>query len=396
MNRQTVHQCVVLGALAAGAPSVAQAQAVGAGNQLGHVVYQQWTPAKGVGNDSVLITGVTQAAVPLAFHFGGNGRMTLDVSGGAAISKVRLKQGAAAERTIDLSGLTDVRALVTATAFGNHVALLAGGTIPTGATSLTPSQLTALGAIAAPAAKSAVPVFGGGGSGTAGITATQQIGTWSIGAGGGYERRFRFVPFSELVAGTPVDATIAPGAVITATGQLDGEIAGNAITLDASVRQFYADTFALKQGTRLSRSVYRLGPLTNASVRIRPTTRKARDLLLTLALQQRAPYEVIGRGEIAGSDASLFSATVSGTLLRSRGWRIGAGLETRVFSGIKSDSSLVAAAFNDITSSVNVAIPLRGSEFVLTTAASTGSLTMLNKAAVGMRRVLIRGQLFVY
>jgi hypothetical protein len=393
MSNQLLRQAL---ALAFAVPALAHAQGTGSGNQLVHVVYQQWTPAQGLGTDSVLITGVSQTAIPLAFHFGGNGRVTLDVSGGAAMSKVRVKQGNAAERTLDLNGITDLRALVTATAFNDHVAVLAGGTLPTGATSLAPSQLLALGAIAAPAARSPVPVFGGGGSGTAGLTATQQIGDWSLSAGGGYERRFRFVPFSELIAGTPVDATIAPGSVLTGTAQLDGDIAGTGVTLDASVRQFYADTFALKQGTRLSRSVYRLGPLTNVALRIRPTTTTARDLLITLGLQRRAPYEVLGRGEIAGSDASLLSATLSGTVVRRAGWRLGAGLETRTYSGIKSDSSLVAAAFNDVTGSLNIAIPAGGSEFVFTTAASTGSVMVRNKPSVGMRRFVVRGQVFLF
>jgi hypothetical protein len=41
-------------------------------------------------------------------------------------------------------------------------------------------------------------------------------------------------------------------------------------------------------------------------------------------------------------------------------------------------------------------IPLRGSELIVTTAATTGSLTIRNKAAVGMQRLLLRGQLFVF
>jgi len=396
MSRRRVRHCVIGAALAALVPAWVQAQAAGSGNQLLHVVYQQWTPSSGVGTDSVLVTGVSQAAVPLAFHFGGNGRFTFDVSGGAAMSRVCVRQGIAFERMLELNGITDICGLLTATAFNDHVAFLAGGTVPTGATSLAPAQLTALGAIAAPATRSPVPVFGGGGGGTAGLTATQQVGDWSVSVGSGYERRFRFVPFTELVAGTPVDASIAPGAVVTASGQLDGEIAGAAVTLDASVRQFFADTFAVTQGTRLSRSVYRLGPLTNAALRIRPTTRSARDLVLTFAVQQRAPYEVLGRGQVAESGASLFSAAIAGTVLRAGGWRIGAGVETRTYSGIKSDSSLVAAAFNDVTGSVNVVIPLRGSELIVTTAATTGSLTIRNKAAVGMQRLLLRGQLFVF
>lgn len=357
-----------------------------------HVIYHDWQPATPIGNDSSRVTHVQQLAVPLNFRFGQTRRVSFDISGGGAMSRVTVRHGDSTS-VLQLNGPTDVRALMTITAAREHLALLLGGTAPSGLTKLSPTQISALGVLAAPAVQTPVPAFGGGAGGNAGATLTMPVGLWAITAGGAYERRFRYEPFSELVVGTPVAASIAPGAVLSFSGRVDGEVAGTALMFDMSVRQFYADTFAIEQDKRTVRSVYRLGPLTNLAVRVQPTTRKARDVVFTAAIQKRAPYELLDRGKVPNSGASLLSASVAGTLLRAGGFRIAAGIEKRSYSGIKADSSLVAAAFSELAGSVNFVIPLSGGEFVITTAGSTGSVTLRNKPAVSMRRFTVHAQM---
>jgi hypothetical protein len=365
------------------------------GRPVGQIVVHSWSPATAVGNDSAAVEGITQVAVPLVYRFGETRRVSLDLAGAVARSRVAVRRGEATE-TLALDGPTDVRVLVTTTALNDRVAVLVGATLPTGLASLDASQLTALGAIASPAVSSPVPFFGGGASGSAGVSASAPVGTWNVSGGAGYERRQQFQPFSLVEAGVPVNALLTPGAVVTMSTRVDGDLGGSAVVLDVGVRQFFADTFAVTQRSLESRSVYRLGPVTTASLRVIPATTRARDVSLAFVVQHRAPYEVSDLGPVANSGATLVSASAAGTVMQRDRLRLSGGLDVRSYSGITADSTLVAAAFNEVAVSTQVAVPIAQSELVLTTGLGLGSVTLRDRSGVGTRRLTLRGEWRVF
>jgi hypothetical protein len=373
-------------------PAGGQSAQAASGSELIDVVYHDWRPTKPLAGAAAGVLRVEQLAAPINWRFGGNQRVTLDVGGGGAFSRVTIKSGDSV-RVLELKGPTDIRTLLTISLFDNNVALFVGGTIPTGLTKLNSTQLAALSILAAPSVRAPVAAFGGGAAGSGGAAVTFPFRKWSITAGTGYERRFRYTPFSELAVDVPVDAIIAPGSLLTFSGGIDGELAGTAIAIGGSIRQFYADTFAVTREKRTVRSVYRLGPLTDLSLRVQPALRFGRDVVFSAALQHRAPYEILNRGQVSGSDASTKNASVAGTLLRLGGWRLTGGAGAVSYSGIKTDSTLMTAAFRELSATVGLAVPLSDSEMILSTAFATGSMTIGQRESVPMRRVSVRLQI---
>jgi hypothetical protein len=371
-----------------------QAQPViASGRPVVTVLQHTWVPASPIGTDSLRVEQVSQQAVPLTLRLGGTGVAGLDLSAAYARSTVVVRRRSGATESLQLDGPTDVRALLSFAAFGEHAAVLVGGTIPVGLAKLTQNQLTALGAIGAPAVSAPVAAFGSGGTGSLGVTSSVQWREWTFTGGGSYEYRFRYAPIGQLVPSAPVDATLAPGPTLSLSVRARGAIAGTAVVTDFSVRQFRADTFSLVARARTSRVVYRLGALTNMAVRLSPSVLRARDVTLTLARTARAPYEVLGLGPVAASNAQLQSVAATMTLVRLGRVRAAGGLEARGYSGIQSDSSLVAAKFSDQTASVSIAVPVRLSEFVFSAAVSRGSLMLRERSAVGMQRLVLKGQI---
>jgi hypothetical protein len=348
-----------------------------------------WSPSTPVPAGTSSVTGVTQIAVPLSYRFGDTRRVSLDITGAAAQSRVTVRRNAT-EQTLALDGLSDVRVLVTATAFNDRLAFLAGGTIPTGRTGLDLQQLQALAAVASPAVQSPLPAYGGGASASAGLTSVVPLGRWDLSVGTAYEQRRQFQPFSAIEAGVPVSGTLTPGGVFTVSGRLDGRVGNTALTIDGSLRQFLADSFAVSRGSLFGGTAYRLGPVSSFALQVRPATRTARDLVFAFSAQHRAPYEVIGVGQIPRSDALLATFIASTTLWRRGAARVSGGMEVRDYSGIASDSSLVAAAFRDVALSATYALGTSHGEFSLGSALGAGSLTPGGTASISTRRVTLR------
>jgi hypothetical protein len=123
---------------------------------------------------------------------------------------------------------------------------------------------------------------------------------------------------------------------------------------------------------------------------VRPATRSARDLVVALSAQQRAPYEVIGIGEIPRSDALLMGFLSSITLWRRGDARLSGGVEARDYSGIQSDSSLVAAAFRDVAVSATYARQSALGEWSAGAALGAGTVTPNGGASTATRRFTLR------
>lgn len=357
------------------------------------IAVHSWSPSGGVSanatGSAAQVSGVTQLAVPIAHRFGATRRVSLDVATAAASSRVTLRRNGADE-TLALDGLSDLRLLVTATAFGDRVALLAGSTVPTGRTKLGVSELQALAAVASPAVQAPMPAYGGGASGSLGVTTVLPLGPFDVSAGAGYEQRRQFQPFASVEAGVPVSGTLTPGGVLTFSTRIDARIGNAALTIDGSMRQFLADTLAVARAQVTSASTYRLGPLTSLLAQLRPATRSARDLVFSVSAQHRAPYEVIGIGEIPRSDALLTALAAGGTVWRGNAGRLTAGVEARNYSGIRSDSSLVAAAFSDVSLSTSYARETGRGEFTVGGAVGAGTITPGGGMSTGTRRLTIR------
>ncbi|MBL0940930.1 MAG: hypothetical protein IBJ03_18705 [Gemmatimonadaceae bacterium] len=370
------------------------------GRPSAQIAWHQWSPSESVGRDSAAgVTGLSQMAVPLSWRFGATQRVSFDIATAAARTQVTRRLGGV-ETNSTLSGLTDTRVLLTATALDERLAVLVGANIPTGKTKLNAEELIVLGTMAAPAVAAPVAAHGIGTSLTAGLSATAPMGTWNITGGVGYEQRQEFSPFYLADGVSSVSGTLAPGNVLTLSARLDGDIGDASVVLDGSVRQFDADFFAVRSVQISSSSTqgnyaeanYRLGPIANIALRVLPGGQSARDLAFTAQLQHRRPFESAPGVTLANSGANLMSAGLAGTLTRRDAWRLGGGFEARRYTGIDADTSLVAAALTEAVGSLQFVFPLSRGEFALTSALGIGTITVPGRESVGARRLTLRGE----
>lgn len=356
------------------------------------MLWSEWRPELTSTAPGTVLSS-TQIAAPVAMRFGNGQRVSLDVSAAYALSQVTMRDSSGGTRTMRLDGPTDIRVLGTATAFGDYVAILVGGTIPVGRFRLSAEELSALAVVGAPAVGSPVPVFGAGASLTSGLVTMLPLSRgWTVALGAGLEQREAFAPFEELIVGTPVDSRLQPGRILHMTGALDGTVAGTAISLDVNVRQFTADSFAVTTPAGLASSVYRLGAVSSAALRVVPSGRRARDVVLSATAQIRQPFEDRRLGRVDGSGATFVGAGAAGTVWRKNGWRLAASLQARRYSGIASDTTLVAAAFGDIAGGASFTIPFERSQFTLGVTRGSGSFTPTGLASVPTQRTLVSGR----
>ena len=154
--------------LAAATAPAAGAQATAAGDDLtrpsgfdaltGIVapIFQRWTFADPIVQDSGRVSSVSQIALPFNLRFPIGGRWTGDVSGAVARSTVDVGSS-----EWELGGLSDVRVRAIGRLKGENLLLTLGANLPTGQVGLDAEEFSALqvvGALGVEGINSAVPV----------------------------------------------------------------------------------------------------------------------------------------------------------------------------------------------------------------------------------------------
>jgi hypothetical protein len=291
---------------------------------------------------------VWQWAIPVRAAVAIGPSWTVDASAAYADSRVTLGARDTSLNTThyDLSGLTDVRFRATGHLVGDNVVLTFGVNAPTGATSLPPSQLSALRVVSAPALALGVPILGLGPGGTAGLVLARQIAGWAWGVGGTYEIRGAYTPVSEVAGlGTP---NFSPGDVMHFSAGTDGLIGQSGMSIMASIDLFGTNrlttpptTFAGTPTPGLGVDT-KLGPIITASWQLRLPPSGLRDLTLYAVERYRTDYTSDGV-TVPRSSGHYVDAGISGAIPTTLNSSIQTAIFVRYQTGLAADSGLAEA-----------------------------------------------------
>jgi hypothetical protein len=336
------------------AGALAQARLVGFGVAAASPVFERWSFGGGgipqpTSNQAgtVRIASASQWSLPIQARLPLGEQWTLDVSSAYARGAVTL---AAPDSTVasgaseySLSGLADVRARATGRFFGDNVLITLGANLPTGRTSLSNQELSAIQVLGAPALGFSTPVLGIGGSGTAGVVLARQLGSWAWAVASSYEVRRAYAP---LAVETSLLSTLQPGNVLRASIGADGLVGQNGMTIGLSVDVFDQDLMTLRSTTSGEGSggtTVHLGPVVTADWQLRIASSGFRELSVYAIDRFRTPYQR-DNVQVDGTRANYFDAGVSGVLSLGPSSGLVLGLNARHQTGMGSDATLATAA----------------------------------------------------
>ena len=139
---------------------------------------------------------ISEFALPIFAVVPVNSMLSFDV--GTAFASAKLTStGSGQTNQSSLSGLTDTQIRSTVTLGSDLVLLTAGLNLPTGRSTVKPSEQAAAGAISSDFLIFPIPSLGSGFGGTGGIALAKPMGDWNLGAGVSVRRTQPFEPFSD-------------------------------------------------------------------------------------------------------------------------------------------------------------------------------------------------------
>ncbi len=264
-------------------------------------------------------------------------------------------------RSASLAGMSDVRARATGRLLRDAVLLTVGVNAPTGRTSLTGSQFSALRTLSAPALGMGSSPVGAGLSGTVGIVVAQQLGDWALAYGTSYELRGQYQPVAALTAGSE-SADFLPGGVFRASLGADRLIGAHRLSLAAAADVFADDRL---RGVPVSdpdqssgdggngESRVRLGPVLSADGQLLIATSRLRELRTYAAYRWRAPFARDGR-TVERSSGQYVEAGIRAVVPWRRTRELILATDARWHSGLGVDQGLPTAGVTGASASAAV------------------------------------------
>ena len=327
-------------------------------------VFERWSFGSGLlqpstaGTPSGELQSASAWSVPIAASVGVSDRWTFDVSTSYANGTVRLRAADASTGKNDytLSGFTDVRARLTGRIVGDAVVATVGANLPSGTTSLDPSEFAALRVLAAPALAMQTPALGTGLGATAGVVLARQIAGWGWAFGASYELRRTYTPIS-FATGSP-SPDLDPGDALHLSLGLDGLVGQSGMTIAVSTDFFTDDRLepkssALGAGVAGQAVTTHLGPVLTLDWQLRVAAPALRELTLYAVDRYRTPYERGGQ-RVDGSSGNYLDAGVRAVFPLSPSTGLSSALNLRHQTGLKSDSTLATAATAGVGATVGL------------------------------------------
>jgi hypothetical protein len=316
--------------------------------------YSAWSFGTAVPQDSLLVKRAWQITVPVGASVT-VGRLTFDASGSMASGRVRLEDG----RTLELSGLTDVRFRGVARVIGDQLLLTVGLNAPVGATRLAGYEIDALGVLGSPALGFAAPTLGSGFGATAGVVYAMRAGSWAVAVGSSFERRSQYTPIEAQIAGVSSATELKPGNVVRLSVGLDRIVGQGRLSFLLAGDWFGESRIEVPApGGPPVDSRYKLGPQFSANVIWETGARGFRSLTVLLADRYRTRYTGFDGAKTPHSDGNVLEAAVEAV----RGAPGKAGLylraDGRLDSGLDVDDSITTAAMTAGALTLGVAAPL--------------------------------------
>jgi hypothetical protein len=315
--------------------------------------FATWRFSTAAPQDSLQVTRVAQAAIPLSAAFTA-GRWTFDAGFAVATGKVKLATG----ETLDLNGVTDVRLRAVGHLIQDRLLVVLGVNAPTGRTKLTGGEIDAIRVLGAPALKMPVTSLGIGPAGTAGLVYATRAGEWSIGVGASFEARGTYAPIESRIAGVALPTDLHPGNTVRGSLGLDRLFGSARLSLLLATEAYSRDRIeiAAPGGGTVSTS-YRLGPQLLANAMLELGVSGFRTFTITAADRYRTAFSGPTGAKVDGSSGNALEVGVQGItgvagrtgfLFRVDGWMDG---------GLEVDNTITTAAMNGIGVTLGLSVP---------------------------------------
>jgi hypothetical protein len=364
LGAQTALVVAAVGASASLTPLVAQDGLFPARSAVVSPVFERWSFGSGLrqpssaGAGSVELQSASAWSIPIAASVGVSERWTLDVSTSYANGTVRLRAADPETGADDytLSGFTDVRTRLTGRIVGDAVVATVGANLPSGTTSLDPSEFAALRVLAAPALAMQTPALGTGFGATAGVVLARQLGGWGWAVGASYELRRTYTPIAFATEAPSPD--VDPGDALHLSLGADGLVGQSGMTVALSTDLFTDDKFEPRAATLGSAVADQavtthLGPIITLDWQLRVAAPQLRELTVYAVDRYRTPYERGGK-RVDQSGGNYLDAGIRAVFPASPSTGVSSTVNVRHQTGLKSDSTLATAA----TAGVGVTVGL--------------------------------------
>lgn len=333
-----------LAVVAATAPLAAQGTLVPTVGGSATPVFSMWRFGTAIAQSAGSVTGVSQMAVPFRTRFTVNEAWSVDITGAALSSQVSL-EGTGGNRTVSLSGLSDLTVRATGPVVGDAVLLTAGLNVPIGRTSLNADETTALQAVAAPALGMPVAALGRGFGATVGLLAAREFGEWALAAGLSLEQRSEYTPVALAVAGGSASTNITPGTAVHFSLGADRSVGENRVSVLVVSDGYAADAVTSSQpGSAAQKSQYTLGRQTSLLTRFELAREGWREFAINADLRNRAPFSNDAGRSVNGSGGIYLDASMTGVRGESGERGLVWGFDLRHHGGLSFTDALVGAA----------------------------------------------------
>lgn len=332
--------------------------------------FSSWKFADPLPQDSLSVSKVSQLAIPLSVAVTA-GRWTFDAGAAYANGKVRLADG----RTLELSGLTDVRLRAVGRIVGDRLLVTFGANLPAGKTGLVGSEIDAVRVLGAPSLRLPVGNLGIGAGGTAGLVYAVPAGQWNVGFGASYEARGTYSPIEAKVAGVARPTDLHPGGTIRGSIGLDRLFTSSRLSLLFAADVFGHDRLTLTGASGAGvESRYQLGPQFSATGFLELGVRGFRSFVVSASDRYRSKFTGADGLKAAGSSGNVFEAAVEGTSGVAGRFGIVFRVDGRFDSGLEIDNSITTAAMTAAGLTLGVSLPAGRAAVVPFVRAQIGSI----------------------
>jgi len=313
------------------------------------------------GLDSVRVQRVRQFTLPLTAAMPMGAGWRLDITTLYSTGSVTYRDGSAngASRTATLAGVSDIRLRATGRVLRDGLIVTVGANAPTGRTTLSTAEFSALRILSSPALGMGSTPVGAGPSGTVGAVVPQQLGGWQMAYGASYEVRGRYQPIAALTAGS-ASADFQPGGVARASITGDRIVGPHRLIVAMAADVFATDRLGGPVGTGTSgsssrESTVRLGPVFSADGQLQLSVPRTRELLAYSAYRWRAPFSRDGI-TVERSSGTYLESGVRGALSMGPGRDFVFATDGRWHSGLGVDQGLPTSGVTSgsLTLGVNV------------------------------------------
>jgi len=328
-----------LGLACAAAPAFAQGRLLGEASATAAPSLLSWRFDQPLTQDSLVVRKAWQWSFPVSGSVR-LGRVTIDAGAAAAVGRVGLEDG----RTLELSGLTDLRIRGVARVVGDRLLVTTGVNAPVGATGLTGHEIDALGVLGAPALGFDTPTLGNGFGVTGGAVYAWQTAGWGLALGSSFESRAQYTPLEVQIAGAPAPADLRSGNAYRFSLGADRLIGRGRLSLLFAGEVFSESRLSLATGEGDQETRYTLGPQFSGLLVLQMGVRGFRSFTITLADRYRTKFTGFAGEKAAGSSGNV----LEGALELTTGGTRGAGLYLRAEglfdSGLEVDNTITTAA----------------------------------------------------